>query len=167
MQILTNTYRRRAHAQTHTHTHTNTQKFIKTVLTAVKKIKQPAHTPGGPGRLRSWSGPVETDFQGRPKFSSDNRPGLHSPYLIALPLYTFLPASLPCRLGALRCACGLLPCHIHALMLVAALGLGSAFISCCSTWNQFRSKDCALERSFSVRRLCWFSGERTAKGFVE
>jgi hypothetical protein len=31
---------------------------------AVKKNKQPAHTPGGPGRLRSWSGPVETDFQG-------------------------------------------------------------------------------------------------------
>jgi hypothetical protein len=42
----------------------------------VKKNKQPtlAHTPGGPGRLRSWSGPVETDFQGRPRFSSDNRP---------------------------------------------------------------------------------------------
>ena len=41
----------------------------------MKKNKQPAHTPGGPGRLRSWSGPVETDFQGRPRFSSDNRPG--------------------------------------------------------------------------------------------
>jgi len=91
MQILTNTYRRRAHAQTHTHTQTPTQEhmhtyslmsqslkktFITTVLTAVKKNKQPtlAHTPGGPGRLRSWSGPVETDFQGRPIFSSDNMP---------------------------------------------------------------------------------------------
>jgi hypothetical protein len=27
-----------------------------------------------PGRLRSWSGPVETDFQGRLRFSSGNRP---------------------------------------------------------------------------------------------
>ncbi len=43
--------------------------FITTVLTAVKKNKQPTHTPGGPGRLRSWSGPVETDFQGRLRFS--------------------------------------------------------------------------------------------------
>jgi hypothetical protein len=36
--------------------------FIRTVLTAVQKNKQPtlAHTPGGPSRLRSWSGPVET-----------------------------------------------------------------------------------------------------------
>ena len=51
------------------------KKCITTVLTAVKKNKQPAHTPGGQGRLRSWSGPVETDFQGRPRFSSDNRPG--------------------------------------------------------------------------------------------
>jgi hypothetical protein len=51
------------------------KKFITTVLTAVKKNKQPAHTPGGPGRLRSWSGPVETDFQGRLRFSYANRPG--------------------------------------------------------------------------------------------
>jgi hypothetical protein len=50
------------------------KKFITTVLTAVKKNKQPAHTPGGPGRLRSWSGPVETDFQGRLRFSYANRP---------------------------------------------------------------------------------------------
>jgi hypothetical protein len=48
--------------------------FITTVLTAVKKNKQPTHSPGGPGRLRSWSGPVETDFQGRLRFSYDNRP---------------------------------------------------------------------------------------------
>jgi hypothetical protein len=41
----------------------------------VKKKKQPTHTPGGPGRLRSWSGPVETDFQGRLRFSYANRPG--------------------------------------------------------------------------------------------
>ena len=47
--------------------------FITTVLTAVKKNKQPTHT-SGPGRLRSWSGPVETDFQGRLRFSYDNRP---------------------------------------------------------------------------------------------
>ena len=42
----------------------------------MKKNKQPtlAHTPGGPGRLRSWSGPVETDFQGRLRFSYANRP---------------------------------------------------------------------------------------------
>jgi hypothetical protein len=33
------------------------------------------HTPGGPGRLRSWSGPVETDFQGQPRFSYANMPG--------------------------------------------------------------------------------------------
>ena len=46
---------------------TNKQHSISTVLTAVKKNKQPTHTPGGPGRLRSWSGPVETDFQGRPR----------------------------------------------------------------------------------------------------
>jgi hypothetical protein len=50
--------------------------FITTVLTAVKKNKQPTHTPGGQGRLRSWSGPVETDFQGRLRFSYANRPGL-------------------------------------------------------------------------------------------
>jgi hypothetical protein len=49
--------------------------FITTVLTAVKKNKQPTHTPGGPGRLRSWSGPVETDFQGRLRFSYANMPG--------------------------------------------------------------------------------------------
>jgi hypothetical protein len=49
-------------------------KGLTTVLTAVKKNKQPAHTPGGPGRLRSWSGPVETDFQGRLRFSYANRP---------------------------------------------------------------------------------------------
>jgi hypothetical protein len=41
----------------------------------VLKNKQPTHTPGGPGRLRSWSGPVETDFQGRLRFSYDSRPG--------------------------------------------------------------------------------------------
>jgi hypothetical protein len=41
----------------------------------VKKYKQPAHTPGGPSRLRSWSGQVETDFQGRLRFRIDNRPG--------------------------------------------------------------------------------------------
>jgi hypothetical protein len=35
--------------------------FITTVLTAVKKDKQPTHTPGGPGRLRSWSGQVDDD----------------------------------------------------------------------------------------------------------
>ncbi len=51
------------------------KKIITTVLTAVKKNKQLAHTPGGPGRLRSWSGPVETDFQGRLRFSYANRPG--------------------------------------------------------------------------------------------
>ena len=49
------------------------QKFI-----AVKKNKQAgqprARRPGGPGRLRSWSGPVETDFQGRLRFSYANRP---------------------------------------------------------------------------------------------
>jgi hypothetical protein len=28
-----------------------------------------------PGRLTSWSGPVETDFQGRLRFCSGNRPG--------------------------------------------------------------------------------------------
>jgi len=28
------------------------------------------------GRLRSWSGPVETDFQGRLRFSYANRPGI-------------------------------------------------------------------------------------------
>jgi hypothetical protein len=52
--------------------------FITTVLTAVKKNKQPTHTPGGPGRLRSWSGfrLVETDFQGRLRFSYANRPEL-------------------------------------------------------------------------------------------
>ena len=44
----------------------------------MKKNKQPAHTPGGPGRLRSWSGPVETDFQGRLRFSYANRPGSES-----------------------------------------------------------------------------------------
>jgi len=45
----------------------------------VKKKKQPAHTPGGPGRLRSWSGPVETDFQGRLRFSYVNRPDAVGP----------------------------------------------------------------------------------------
>jgi hypothetical protein len=34
----------------------------------------PTNTPGGLGRLRSWSGPVETDFQGRLRFSYANRP---------------------------------------------------------------------------------------------
>jgi hypothetical protein len=43
--------------------------FITTVLTAVKKNKQPTHTPGGPGRLRSWSGQVDPEFQGRLRFS--------------------------------------------------------------------------------------------------
>ena len=52
--------------------------FITTVLTVVKKNKQPTHTSCGPGRLRSWSGfrLVETDFQGRLRFSYDNRPEL-------------------------------------------------------------------------------------------
>ena len=62
--------------------------FITTVLTAVKKNKQPTHTPGGPGRLRSWSGPVETDFQGRPRFSSDNRPEHRARQF---PVQTFVP----------------------------------------------------------------------------
>jgi hypothetical protein len=48
--------------------------FITTVLTAVKKNKQPTHTPGGPGRLRSWSGPVDPEFQGRLRFSYDSIP---------------------------------------------------------------------------------------------
>jgi hypothetical protein len=48
--------------------------FITTGLTAVKKNKQPTHTPGGPGRLRSWSGPVDPEFQGRLRFSYD--PGM-------------------------------------------------------------------------------------------
>jgi hypothetical protein len=43
--------------------------FITTVLTAVKKNKQPTHMPGGPGRLRSWSGPVDPEFQGRLRFT--------------------------------------------------------------------------------------------------
>jgi hypothetical protein len=43
--------------------------FITTDLTAVKKNKEPTHTPGGPGRLRSWSGPVDPEFQGRLRFS--------------------------------------------------------------------------------------------------
>jgi hypothetical protein len=51
--------------------------FITTVLTAVKKNKQPTHTPGGPGRLRSWSGPVDPEFQGRLRFSYDSRPANH------------------------------------------------------------------------------------------
>jgi hypothetical protein len=44
-----------------------------TVLTAVKK---PTVTPGArrPGRLRSWSAPVQTDFQCLLRFSSGNRP---------------------------------------------------------------------------------------------
>ena len=46
--------------------------------TAVKKNKQPKPTPGGPGRLRSWSGPVETDFQGRLRFRIDNIPVQHA-----------------------------------------------------------------------------------------
>ena len=49
------------------------QKFI-----AVKKNKQAgqprARRAAGPGRLRSWSGPVETDFQGRLRFSYANGP---------------------------------------------------------------------------------------------
>jgi hypothetical protein len=57
------------------------KKTFTTVLTAVKKNKQPTHTPGGPGLLRSWSGPVETDFQGRLRFSYDNRPGPGPPVL--------------------------------------------------------------------------------------
>jgi hypothetical protein len=51
------------------------KKIITTVLTAVKKNKQPTHTPGGPGRLRSWSGPVDPEFQGRLRFSYDSMPG--------------------------------------------------------------------------------------------
>jgi hypothetical protein len=50
--------------------------LITTVLTAVKKNKQPTHTPGGPGRLKSWSGPVDPEFQGRLRFSYDSMPGL-------------------------------------------------------------------------------------------
>ena len=44
----------------------------------MKKNKQPTHKVTKhtrPGRLRSWSGPVETDFQGRLRFSCDSRPG--------------------------------------------------------------------------------------------
>ena len=48
----------------------------------MKKNKQPAHTPGGQGRLRSWSGPVETDFQGRLRFSYANGPASTS-FLLA------------------------------------------------------------------------------------
>jgi hypothetical protein len=33
-------------------------------------------TPG-PGPAETWSGPVETDFQGRLRFSSGNRPDRH------------------------------------------------------------------------------------------
>ena len=41
----------------------------------MKKNKQPAHTTGDlAAGLRSWSGPVETDFQGRLRFSYANRP---------------------------------------------------------------------------------------------
>jgi hypothetical protein len=35
-----------------------------------------------PGRMRSWSGPVETDFQGRLRFSSGNRPASPVPPLL-------------------------------------------------------------------------------------
>ena len=48
--------------------------FITTVLIAVKTNKQPTHTPGGPGRLRSWSGPVDPEFQGRLRSSYDSMP---------------------------------------------------------------------------------------------
>jgi hypothetical protein len=74
---------RRARANTHAHIHTTTRIHCNArqhdshpanLPTAVKKNKQPTHTPGGPGRLRSWSGPVETDFQGRLRFSYANRP---------------------------------------------------------------------------------------------
>ena len=34
------------------------------ITTAVEKNKQPTHTPGRPEQAGSWSGPVETDFQG-------------------------------------------------------------------------------------------------------
>ena len=40
----------------------------------MKKNKQPTHARR-PGRLRSWSGPVESDFQGRLRFSYANMPG--------------------------------------------------------------------------------------------
>jgi hypothetical protein len=36
--------------------------FITTVLTAVKKNKQPAHTPGGPGRLKEEEEEEEEDL---------------------------------------------------------------------------------------------------------
>jgi hypothetical protein len=52
--------------------------FITTVLTAVKKNKQPHTRPAGPGRLRSWSGPVDPEFQGRLRFSYDSMPDVHS-----------------------------------------------------------------------------------------
>jgi hypothetical protein len=41
---------------------------------------QPTYTPGGPGRLRSWTGPVETDFQGRLRFNYDGRPTDNYPF---------------------------------------------------------------------------------------
>jgi hypothetical protein len=37
-----------------------------------KKLQPPLH----PGRLRSWSGPTETDFHGRLRFSYDGKPVL-------------------------------------------------------------------------------------------
>jgi len=50
--------------------------FITTVLTAVKKINNQHTRPAGPGRLRSWSGPVDPEFQGRLRFSYDSRPAV-------------------------------------------------------------------------------------------
>jgi hypothetical protein len=41
-----------------------------------REKKNNQHTrPAGPGRLRSWSGPVDPEFQGRLRFSYDSRPG--------------------------------------------------------------------------------------------
>ena len=59
-----------------------------TPSSAAGRRRLPARRPPSPtprhngksvsGRLRSWSGPVETDFQGRLRFSYDNMPGLGS-----------------------------------------------------------------------------------------
>jgi hypothetical protein len=75
--------------------------FITTVLTAEKKNKQPTHTPGGPGRLRSWSGPVDPEFQGRLRFSYDSMPGQHlGAGPVATERCTAEPGRLPGRRGA-------------------------------------------------------------------
>jgi hypothetical protein len=39
-----------------------------------KKINNQHTRPAGPGRLRSWSGPVDHEFQGRLRFSYDSMP---------------------------------------------------------------------------------------------